>query len=131
MFPLTSTMLPSVSDTVVEMCTKSLTEFNTKYSGGIDCFFIHADPFIMIMKSLVKVPLDPVRHSKLIILKVNKHFWAKFCTSVLFSYVTFIAAIQWISSGLKKHLHVKNVSNCFPFSIRIPEKYNTVLLVVK
>ena len=41
----------------------------------------------------------------LVILRVNKHFWGKFCLSVLFN-------------------------NCFPFSIKIPVKYNTVLLVV-
>ena len=41
----------------------------------------------------------------LVILRVNKHFWGKFCVSVLFN-------------------------NCFPFSIKIPVKYNTFLLVV-
>ena len=41
----------------------------------------------------------------LVILRVNKHFGRKFCESVLFN-------------------------NYFPFSIKIPVKYNTVLLVV-
>ena len=41
----------------------------------------------------------------LVILWVNKHFWGKFCVSLLFN-------------------------NCFPISIKVPVKYNTVLLVV-
>ena len=42
------------------MWMKSLFEFNTKYSEGIECFSIHADPCIVIMKTSVKVPLDSV-----------------------------------------------------------------------
>ena len=41
----------------------------------------------------------------LLILRVKKHFWWKLCVSVLFN-------------------------NYFPFSIKIPVKYNTVLLLV-
>ena len=41
----------------------------------------------------------------LVILRVKKHFWGKFCVSVLYN-------------------------NYFPFSIKIPVKYNTVLLFV-
>ena len=41
----------------------------------------------------------------LVILRVNKHFWGKFCESVLFN-------------------------NCFPFNRKIPVKCSTVLLVV-
>ena len=32
---------------------------------------------------------------------------------------------------LKKQIYVKNLNKCSPFSIKIPVKYNTVLLVVK
>ena len=49
-------------DPLAEVWVKPLSEFNMKYSGGIDCFFIHADPCIMIMKSSVKVQLDLVSH---------------------------------------------------------------------
>ena len=59
MFLLSSSILPSVSDPVVEMWAKQLSEFNSKYSRGIDCFSIHADPCTVMMKSSVKVPLDP------------------------------------------------------------------------
>ena len=41
----------------------------------------------------------------LVILRVDKYFWGKFSVTVLFN-------------------------NCFPFSIKIPVKYNKVLLVV-
>ena len=47
---------------VVKMLAKSFSELNTKYSGGIDCCSIHADPCIVIMKSSVKVLLDSVIH---------------------------------------------------------------------
>ena len=45
-FPLTNFILPSLSDPVVEMGgggggENQLSEFNTKYSGGIDCFSIY------------------------------------------------------------------------------------------
>ena len=40
-----------------------------------------------------------------VILRVNKHFWGRFCVSVLFN-------------------------NCFPFSLKTLVKYNTDLLVV-
>ena len=68
-----------------------------------------------------------------IILRVNKHYFGKFCASVLYNDVTFIAAsfCQWINFELKKQLHVKTMNNCFPLSIKILVKYNTVLLVVK
>ena len=62
MFLLASSLLPSVSVTVAETRGKPFSEFNMKYSGGIGCFFIHADACIVIMKSNVKVPLDLVRH---------------------------------------------------------------------
>ena len=39
-------------------------EFNTKYSRVIDCVFIHVDPCIVIIKSLVKLPLDSAGHRK-------------------------------------------------------------------
>ena len=47
---------------MVEMWLKPLSGLNTKYPGGIKCFSIHADPYIVTMKSLEKVPLDSVRH---------------------------------------------------------------------
>ena len=66
-------MLPSVSDLVVEMWAKPLSEFNTKYPGGINYFSIHAN--LVIMKILVKVPPYLVRYLQKLILRVNKHFW--------------------------------------------------------
>ena len=54
----------TINDSVVEMQAKPLSEFNKKYFGDIDCFSIHADTCIVIMKSLVKVPQDSVRHKK-------------------------------------------------------------------
>ena len=57
-----SSILQSVSDAVVEMWVKLLSEIHPKYSGGIDCLSIHGKPCIVIMKSSVKVPLDSVRH---------------------------------------------------------------------
>ena len=62
MFPLPNYILPAVSDLVVEMWAKLLSEFNTKYSGGIEHFSINANARPVIMKSLVKAPLDSVRH---------------------------------------------------------------------
>ena len=62
MFPLPRSILPSVSDPVVEMWAKALSEFNRKYSKGTDCFSIHVGPCIVIMKSLVKVSLDSAGH---------------------------------------------------------------------
>ena len=73
---------------------KPLSEFNTKYSGGIDCFSIHADPCIVVMKSSIKVPLiqsDIYENSKHPL--VNKDSCEKFCASVLFNDVTFVTAI--------------------------------------
>ena len=62
MFLLPCSILPSVNDPVAGIWVKPLSEFNAKYSGGIDCFYIHTDPCIVIMKRSVKVPLDLVRH---------------------------------------------------------------------
>ena len=62
MFPQPRSKLPPVSYPVVEMWTKPLSEFKSKYPGGIDCFFIYVYPSIVIMKSSVKVPLYSVRH---------------------------------------------------------------------
>ena len=62
MFLLPSAILLTVSDPVIEMWTKSFSEFKVQFSGGIDCFSIHADPCIVIMKISVKVPLNSDRH---------------------------------------------------------------------
>ena len=62
MFPLPSSILSSVCDPVVEM--QRLSEFNMKAFAGIECFSIHTDPCITIIKSVVTVPLDSVSHSK-------------------------------------------------------------------
>ena len=43
MFLLPSAILLTVSDPVIEMWTKSFSEFKVQFSGGIDCFSIHAD----------------------------------------------------------------------------------------
>ena len=68
-------------------------------------FLIHVNPCIMIMKILVKVPLDLDIHKTLIILRVNEHSWGKICTSVL-------------------------LKNCSPFSIKIKVEYNTIQQIV-
>ena len=80
MFLLPSSILPSVSNPVVEIWAKPLSEFNTKYSGVVDCFWIYLDACIVIMKSLVEMPLESV------IYKNSNHreseqafFGGKFC----------------------------------------------------
>ena len=97
MFPLPSSILPSVSDPVVEIWVKLLSGFNTKYSGSIDIFFIHCDSCIMTMKSLLKVPLDSIRYKNSNYPECKHffhfHFWGKFCKSVLFHNVRLIVAI--------------------------------------
>ena len=62
MFPISSFILPSVNDTVAEMGVKPLSEMNTNNSRDIECFFIYADPCIVIMKSSAKVSIDLARH---------------------------------------------------------------------
>ena len=42
MFALSSSILLSVSDPVVEMSAKRLSEFNTKCSGGTGCVSLHS-----------------------------------------------------------------------------------------
>ena len=42
-FLLPTFMLPSVSDPVVEMWAKSLSEFSRKYPGGVNCSSVHAN----------------------------------------------------------------------------------------
>ena len=42
MFPLPRSILPSASNSVVQIREKPFSEFNMKYSGSIDCFSIHA-----------------------------------------------------------------------------------------
>ena len=44
MFLLPCSILASVNDPVAESWVKPLSEFNAKYSGGIDYFSIHANP---------------------------------------------------------------------------------------
>ena len=94
MFPLPSSLLPSVSDPEVEMRTMTLSEFNTKHTGGNDGFSIHAEPCIVIMKSSVKVPLDAAIYKNSDHPETKQAFLEeKFCTSVLFNDVMYIAAI--------------------------------------
>ena len=62
LFPSPKLILPPLRDPVVEMWTKSLSESNTKLRGDINCYMMHADPCIVIMKISVKIPLDLVRH---------------------------------------------------------------------
>ena len=73
MRPLLSSKLPWVNDPVLELWAKPLSEFNKKYSGGIDCFSIHAHPYIVVMKAFIKVPLDSVIH----LLKLYTPYWSK------------------------------------------------------
>ena len=108
MFWLSSFILPSVSDPVV----KPLSEFNTKYFGGIDCFSIRANPCIVIIESLAEVQLDSIRHLlKLkIILRVNKHLWENFvCQCYLMTYNVYGNDI-FDSGSTMTHIHHKNVS---------------------
>ena len=58
-----------------------------------------------------------------IILRVNKHYFGKFCASVLYNDVTFIAAsfCQWINFELKKQLHVKTMNNTVLLVVKWPE----------
>ena len=93
MFPLLSSILPSVSDSVVEVWAKPVSDFNTKYSGVIDCFSIHADGCMEIMKMLVKVKLDSLICKNSNQLESKQTSWEKFCTSVLFNDVIIIATI--------------------------------------
>ena len=105
LLPMPRYMLPSVSDLVVEIRAKSLSEFNTKSPGGIVFQFMptlyhdhenFGKSTTIFIQNLKKTP---------VILRVNKHFWGRFCVSVLFN-------------------------NCFPFSLKTLVKYNTDLLVV-
>ena len=100
-------MLQSVSDLVVEMWAKSLSEFNAKYPGGIN-YPGYAGFMPTLCHNHENFGKSTTIFSEIFIkthLRVNKHFWRKFCISVLFN-------------------------SSFPFSIKIPVKYNTVLLVV-
>lgn len=57
-----------------------------------------------------------------------KHIREKFCASVLFNNVTFIATIVLTEYQLWlkiKQLYVKHVNNCSPFNIKIAVKYNS------
>ena len=100
------TLLPSVSDPVVKIWAKSIYEFNANYPEVLTVFRFMPTLYRdheNFGKNTTIFSHTFVKH--LIILRVNKVFLGKCCTSVLFT-------------------------NCFPFNIKIPAKYNTVLLVV-
>ena len=96
-------MLPSVSDLVVEMWVKLPSEFNTKYPGGIAFRF---------MPTLYR---DHENFGKI---------------TTIFSEIFIKTYHPEIKTFFGKILYVTLFNNCFPFSIKITVKYNTVLLVV-
>ena len=77
LFPMPRYMLPPVSDLVVEVWVKSLSEFNTKYPGGIVFQFmptLYCDHENFDKSTTV---FSDVFIKTLIILRGNKHFGGK------------------------------------------------------
>ena len=115
------------------MWSRPLSEFNTKYSGGTDCFsFLHScRPLYLDHKKFGK---STTRFSQtfikaLIVLRVNQHFWRIFYISVLLNHEMFIPTILLTVNQpwLEEAIIYKERKELFPFSIKIPVKYNTVL----
>ena len=81
----------------VDMWAKPLSEFNTKYSGGVDSFsFFHSCR--PLHRDHEKFGKSTTRFSQtftkaVLVLRINQHFWGEFCRSVLFNDVTFIVTI--------------------------------------
>ena len=95
-------MLPSFSDLVVEIGrSHSLNSIQNILEVLIVLRFL---PTLYCDQSKSTTIFSEI-FIKIIILRVKKHFWEKFCTSVLFN-------------------------NYFPFSIKMPVKYNKLMLVV-
>ena len=95
-------MLPSFSDLVVEIGrSHSLNSIQNILEVLIVLRFL---PTLYCDQSKSTTIFSEI-FIKIIILRVKKHFWEKFCMSVLFN-------------------------NYFPFSIKMPVKYNKVMLVV-
>ena len=109
-----NSILPSASDVLVEMWVKPLSEFNTKYSGGIDCVLHSLHPLYLyhenFSKSTTRFSLTFVK--TFIIMRVNKHFGGKFCTSVLFNKSMVIAAIFLTVDQLWCRVHSLVLANC-------------------
>ena len=62
MFPLPSSILPAVSDHLVQICVRPHLNSLQNVLEVSTVFPNHVDPCILIIKSSVKVPLDSVRH---------------------------------------------------------------------
>ena len=83
LLPMPRYMLPSVSDFVVEIRAKSLSEFNTKSPGGIVFQFmptLYHDHENFGKSTTI---FSEVFMKTLIILRVDKHFGVKLCVSFI------------------------------------------------
>ena len=69
-------ILLSVNDSELEMRTKSLSEFNAKCPGDINCFSIHANLHHENFSKSTTIFIQTFINT-LVILRVKKHFWGK------------------------------------------------------